>query len=118
VDGLRVLIDELTKRIKSERVVALALAPEKIRAERGTMTSLSAVADRIAAKKAAYTAKAQGWAARLDKLDKLEPAAFDATEAAITAHETDLSGMESDMRSLTNMGAPAPSPASEHGSGG
>ena len=82
------------------------------------MASLSSVADRIKAKKAAYAAKAEGWAARLDKLDALEPMAFTSTDAAIAAAETDLSGMEADMRALTNAGPPAPLPASDRGSGG
>ena len=33
-------------------------------------------------------AKAEGWAARLDKLDALEPVAFAATDAAVTAAES------------------------------
>jgi hypothetical protein len=118
VDGLRVLIEEMTKRLRSARVVALALEPEKIKAERGTMTSLSSVADRIKAKKLAYASKAEIWGSRLDKLDALEPAAFTATDAAVAAAETDLAGMESDMRALTNAGPPTPLPQSGPGSGG
>lgn len=76
------------------------------------MASLSSVSDRIKAKKIAYGAKAETWAARLDKLDQLEPAAFAATDAAITAAETDLSGMEADMRALTNGVPPTPLPNS------
>jgi hypothetical protein len=83
-----------------------------------TMPNLSSVADRIKQKKAAYVVRAESWSARLDKLDALEPAAFASTDAAIAAAEADLGEMESDMRSLTNMGPPTPSPASEHGSGG
>jgi hypothetical protein len=99
------------------RVVAPAFV-ELVRPERGTMTSLSAVADRIKAKKAAYAAKAEVWAARLDKLDKLEPAAFAAADAAVTAAEADLGGMEADMRTLTNAVPPTPLPTSGPGSGG
>lgn len=66
------------------------------------MASLASVADRIKAKKALYAKNAEAWAARLDKLDAAEPDAFAATEAALASHETDLSGMEADMRALTN----------------
>ena len=80
------------------------------------MSSLSSVADRIKAKKAAYAGKAEAWAARLDKLDALEPAAFAATDAAVAAAETDLSAMEAEVRMLTNAG-PTASPASAPKSG-
>lgn len=92
-----------TERIQSARVVAQAIVEgQQAKAELKRMASLASVADRIKTKKANYAAKAEGWAARLDALDKREPDAFAATDAAVTAYESDLSGMEADMRALTN----------------
>jgi hypothetical protein len=92
-----------TEKIKSVRVVAQALVEgQQAKAELKRMASLASVSDRIKAKKALYAKNAEAWGARLDRLDKLEPDAFAATEAAIAAHETDLAGMEADMRALTN----------------
>lgn len=75
-----------------------------IETERKVMSSLASVADRIKAKKALHASKAEEWAARLDKLDQLEPEAFASTDASIAALEGDLGGMEADMRALTNGG--------------
>ena len=67
------------------------------------MTKLSAIADRIKAKKAMHDAKADEWAARLDALDKREPQAFAVGDAVIAERETDLAGMEQDLRTLSNL---------------
>lgn len=116
VDRLRGALPGATAEIKAVsavRPIAVAAIGEARR-----MASLAAVSDRIKAKKLAYAAKAEGWAARLDALDAREPEAFAATEAALALNETDLSGMEADMRALTN-GAPAgPLPGLQGGSNG
>lgn len=103
VDRLRGALPGATAEIKAVsavRPIAVAAIGEARR-----MASLASVSDRIKAKKELYAKKAEAWAVRLDALDKREPDAFAATEAAIGAHETDLSDMEADMRALTN-GAP------------
>jgi hypothetical protein len=105
--------------VKAAAVVARAIVDgEQAKAELRVMASLSSVADRIRAKKGVHAAKAEAWAARLDKLDKLEPDIFAATDAAIGAYETDLSGMEADMRALTNGVPPTDSQKSQGGSNG
>jgi hypothetical protein len=68
------------------------------------MTKLSAIADRIRLKKLAHDKVADEWAARLDALDKREPEAFAAGHAVLAERETDLAGMESDLRALSNNG--------------
>lgn len=67
------------------------------------MTKLSAIGDRIAAKKAAHDKKAEEWASRLDDLDKREPAAFAFGDAAVAEREDDLSTLEADLRTLSNL---------------
>lgn len=81
------------------------------------MTKLSAIADGIAAKKAAHDRQADLWAARLDALDKREPQAFAVGDAVIAEREADLAGMESDLRSLSNLSPLAGSGGSQTGSG-
>lgn len=67
------------------------------------MSKLGAIADRIAAKKAAHDAKADEWGARLDALDGREPEAFAIGDAVIAEREGDLAEMERTMRSLSNL---------------
>lgn len=67
------------------------------------MTKLSAIGDRIAAKKLAHDKKADEWAARLDEIDKREPAAFAIGDAAVAEREADLSELEGDLRKLGNI---------------
>lgn len=104
---------EQIKAVRETRLIAVAAVGEAKR-----MASLSSVADRIKAKKQLYAEKAESWGARLDALDKREPDAFAATEAAIVSHETDLSDMEADMRALSNGGPPTSSQQSPEGSHG
>lgn len=78
------------------------------------MSRMAAVSERIAAKKAAHEKIAEGWAARLDVVDKAEPALLAAAEAAVSEREADLAQLEADMRALSNMG-PTTSPKSEGG---
>lgn len=100
------VLPDATKRVEAARVIAKTIEDLKvIETERKVMSSLAGVADRIKAKKALHASKYEDWAARLDKLDQLEPDAFASTEASVAALEADLSGMEADMRALTN-GAP------------
>jgi hypothetical protein len=115
VDGLRVLIEELTKRLRSARVVARALEPEQIKAGNG-MSNLSEIGARITQKKASHDAIAEEWAKRLDALDKREPEAFAVGDAVLKEREADLAQMESDLRSLSNL-ALAGSGGSASGSG-
>lgn len=67
------------------------------------MTSMGAIGQRIAAKKAAHDAKADEWAARLDAVDALEPRAFAIGDAAVAEREADLAQFESDMKVLSNL---------------
>jgi hypothetical protein len=67
------------------------------------VSKLGAIADRIKSKKDAHDAKADEWAARLDALDKREPDAFAIGDAVIEERESDLSDMESTMRTLGNL---------------
>lgn len=67
------------------------------------MTSMGAIGQRIAAKKAAHNAKADEWAARLDAVDALEPRAFAIGDAAVAEREDDLAQFESDMKVLSNL---------------
>lgn len=67
------------------------------------MTSMGAIGQRIAAKKAVHDAKADEWAARLDVVDALEPRAFAAGDAAVAEREADLAQFESDMKVLSNL---------------
>lgn len=61
------------------------------------------MADRIAAKQSAHSGKADEWGARLDAMDKAEPAAFDAGDAVLDQQEQSLKEMESTMRALSNL---------------
>jgi hypothetical protein len=102
--GLTASIGALTARVKAARVGARAIVEgQAARVELRVMSNLTAVADRIKAKRALYVQKAEEWSARLDKLDALEPVAFAAADATVTAVETDLTSMEADMRVLTNL---------------
>lgn len=67
------------------------------------VSKLGAIAERIAAKKAAHDAKADEWADRLNKLDAREPDAFAIGDAVIEERELDLSDMERSMRQLGNL---------------
>lgn len=67
------------------------------------VSKLGAIAERIAAKKAAHDAKADEWALRLDGLDRREPDAFAIGDAVIEEREADLSDMERSMRQLGNL---------------
>jgi hypothetical protein len=80
-----------------------AVLARNIREGKKPMTKLSAIADRIKAKKAGHDKKADEWAARLDALDKREPEAFAVGDAVIAEREADLSGMEQDLRTLSNL---------------
>ena len=70
---------------------------------RRPMTKLSAIAERIKAKKVLHDKTADAWAARLDALDKREPEAFAVGDAVIAEREADLAGMEQDLRTLSNL---------------
>lgn len=67
------------------------------------VTKLSAIGERIAAKKKAHDAKAEEWAKRLDALDTLEPRAFAIGDAAVAEREGDIKQFESDMKALSNL---------------
>lgn len=82
---------------------AIALSSAVIGARREKMSKLGAIAERIAAKKAAHDAKADSWAARLDALDRREPDAFAIGDAVIEEREGDLRDMEATMRQLGNL---------------
>lgn len=104
--SLRSLTPDLqaeTERIRAVRTIRAAVVEGvEAKAELKRMTSLASVSDRIRAKKESYAKKAEEWGARLDEIDRREPEAFRATEAALVSHETDLSDLEADMRALTN----------------
>ena len=78
------------------------------------MSKLAAIGDRIAAKKAAHDRKADEWAKRLDAVDQREKDAFAIGEAVIIERETDLTELESTVRTLSNL----PLAASGHSSTG
>jgi hypothetical protein len=67
------------------------------------VSKLAAIGDRIKTKKLAHDAKADEWAARLDAIEKREPAAFAIGDAVIAEREADLSEMEGTMRTLSNL---------------
>lgn len=81
------------------------------------MTTMGAIGQRIAAKKAKHDAKAEEWAARLDAVDALEPRAFAIGDAAVAEREQDIAQFESDMKVLSNLPL-AGSGGSPNGSGG
>jgi len=85
----------------TDRTIAARVVTNMVRI--GQVSTLAAVADRIKAKKEAYQKKADEWAKRLDALDAREPEAFKAGEQGIETQETDLSDMESMMRTLSNL---------------
>lgn len=88
-----------------------------VREGRRQMTTMGAIGQRIAAKKAKHDAKAEEWAVRLDKLDEIEPQAFSIGDAAVAEREADMSQFESDMKVLSNLPL-AGSTGSGNGSGG
>lgn len=89
-------VADAADRITTYRVVNYGQEGKRV-------SKLGAVAERIAAKKAAHDAKADEWAKRLDALDQREPAAFAIGEAVIDEREHDLADMESSMRGLSNL---------------
>lgn len=98
-------LDRLARGIAALRTV------HNLMQRHADMSKLSEVADRIKAKKLAHEAKADEMAARLDAIDQREPEVFDMADNAIAQQDTDLSGMEADMRALSNL-APGPLPKS------
>lgn len=67
------------------------------------VSKLAGISERIVQKKAAHDAKADEWAARLDALDRREPAAFAIGDAVIDEKEGDVAEMEKNMRTLSNL---------------
>jgi hypothetical protein len=96
-------MDERYARFRATSQRFEAVLDRNIRQGR-PMTKLSAIADRIRLKKLAHDKVADDWAKRLDELDKREPEAFAAGHAVLAERETDLAGMESDLRALSNNG--------------
>lgn len=74
------------------------------------MGNLASIGDRLVVKKREHDAQADEWSARLDAMDKDEPAAFAAGDAVVKERESDLAEFETDMRKLSNfppiVGAP------------
>lgn len=85
----------------ADRLTAARVVHQMIR--EGRVSKLAAVADRIKTKKESYDKKADAWAARLDALDKQEPAAFAAGDAVVAEREADLAEMEATMKSISNL---------------
>jgi hypothetical protein len=97
------------------RVMAASVRLDRLLAGGIAVADLASIAERIAAKKAAYAAKADAWASRLDALDQAEPTAFANGDAAVAAVEADLGGIEKQLAAVSNLppGPLAPSaPAS------
>lgn len=81
------------------------------------MATLSAMAERIAQKKAVHQAKADEWSKRLDAIDKVEPAMFAAGDEVVAAAEEDIAGFEQEMKDIGKNIAPlSGSPAGSNGS--
>ena len=89
-------IDDAVERLIAERVVKTIVREHK-------MSKLGSIADRIKMKKEAHDKKADEWAARLDAIDKREPAAFAISDAVIDERDADLKEMEDTMRTLSNL---------------
>lgn len=68
------------------------------------MSKLSAVAERITAKKRAHDDIADHFAAQLNAIDAKEPGAFAIAEQVVSERASDLAQFESDMRQLSNLG--------------
>jgi hypothetical protein len=101
-------------------VCRLRLAIERVRMatqRHQRMSKLGEQGLRIAAKRAYHSDKADEIAARLDAIDKAEPATFAIADAVISERESDLATFEAELRQLSNLplassgGAQAPSPA-------
>ena len=87
-------------------VCRLRLAIERFRMatqRHQRMSKLGDIAARIVAKRDAHNVIADGFAARLDALDKAEPAAFAVGDQVIAERAADLATFEADMRQLSNL---------------
>lgn len=90
-------LKQTTDRISAAIPIAKAIVDGR------RMSKLAAVADRMTAKRAAHDAKADAFMARLDVIDKAEPAAFTRGEAFLKDREADLREFEDTLRQLTNL---------------
>jgi hypothetical protein len=83
-----------------DRLCAEAIAEGRARP---VSSRLGEIADRIARKRSAHDAKAEEWAKRLDAIDKAEPGAFAAGDAAVAEREADMKEFEDTIRQLSNL---------------
>lgn len=96
--------DSITQEVAdaADRITAARVVKEMVR-EGKPLSKLGEIGLRIAAKKEAHDRKADELAARLDAIDKREPAAFAIGDAVIEEREMDLRDMERSMRALSNL---------------
>jgi hypothetical protein len=71
---------------------------------------LTALADRLKGTKAAIEAHADELHARLDEIDKVAPDIVQRAHDAISAHQTDIQGLEDSLRELSNSVGDTPLP--------
>lgn len=83
-----------------DRVLADAIAEGK---RSRPMSKLAAVAERMAKKRAEHDAHADRFMAKLDAIDKAEPAAIARGEAFLAEREADMREFEDTLRQLSNL---------------